>query len=371
MVEKVVTATTTFYSQDDFVNFEHPGVLDPNLKFNFLSRNGQYYLQYGKDDVAHFSFDNPIDFVEDYVGWEEQLDTTTNKFKFRLDIKNAYRGDPSVMPPVDIWIRPDGYDPAWQLVYKYKKMEIAGREQNVIEISRLEGRTFFLVDTVQATDLKWRGVLWLQERKPIVMHKHATYITIRASAHLARLAIFRHHTFSWSDPDRTFEYYKMSPQETAWISPDQDFYTGKLTKHTTLAHAKRRLLTDQIDVFCFEYETCTPKEKFLKQSIQTVLMMKRLLRDDPTNTKAMKELIQELNLKVDQQNKNFKDRNSAYFEYAGKTENIMDVLNLLQAQLQEVVLHSDERCAGGSGASAFFEQTANMSELLRALQTLL
>jgi hypothetical protein len=65
MFEELINETTTFWSQDQFVNLENSNVQGVNLKFTFVPRCADFVLIYGSDIVGQFGFAANIDFKED------------------------------------------------------------------------------------------------------------------------------------------------------------------------------------------------------------------------------------------------------------------------------------------------------------------
>ena len=111
-------------------------------------------------------------------------------------------------------------------------MQIQGTAQNVIEIARLEGRDFHVIDVLQTNYFDVNGKKWLNERNPITLHKHQTYITIHASDYMATLWSMRYTPENWSDPWPKYHSYLMSEKESAWISRDWTSHASKLATRT-------------------------------------------------------------------------------------------------------------------------------------------
>lgn len=245
--------TTTFWSEAELVQL----IRDKNPKMSTLESLNEEpvfsiegvsgILTYEKVIVGEFHFGN-MDYAEDFPTWKAQLDARTNKWKFRLDFVNNYSRGGVRIPP-DIQIRPVAYDKGWKLAWRYKKEEeskymvLPGIEIFRVDADKdveykthtIDGFHTFsnhwlkedvenLIYTLHPAHLGQYGSQWLREKEPIVIQKHDTYITIRASAHLAR---------SWSvvkgyhdRPGQFFREHIMSDDEAAWISPD-DYYKKK------------------------------------------------------------------------------------------------------------------------------------------------
>ena len=179
MFDYLIDTTTTFWSEDELVALIREN--DPEfvlkesgnfwLSFRYTKERGnECLLKYKFKTVGEFNFAS-FDWGEDTPTWERQMDTQTGKSKYRLYIQN--RND-SEAPP-DIHIRPDGYNPAMQMAWKYGKNE---EGLNVIEIFRVEDEQRHLIYTLTSTDFKSSDYSWLKARNPIVIHKHRGYITI-------------------------------------------------------------------------------------------------------------------------------------------------------------------------------------------------
>ena len=228
MFEFDITETTTFWSHDEMVrlirenNDRHKNLQDLNEApwRRYVGKTMQ--LLYEGLPVGSFTFGG-CDFQQDTPIWTYGFDSTTNKYKFRLDIENVLNGGHGAQAPLDLRIRPAGYDKSWKLSWRYKrdtgvKVLIPG-----IEIFVVDGDNRFenVVYTLWYTDFGEHGVKWLRNREPIVIRKHETYITIRCSAHMARgLGVEK------SYHERTaasFVEDVMSDDEAAWIFADGYF----------------------------------------------------------------------------------------------------------------------------------------------------
>jgi hypothetical protein len=90
---------------------------------------------------------------------------------------------------------------------------------DTIEIMSVQGSTLpgTVIYTLRHTDFEENGVWWLKNRYPIVIDKHRTYITVRASAHLKRtwLAKIADH-----EPG-IYDRHVMSADEEAWVADDE------------------------------------------------------------------------------------------------------------------------------------------------------
>lgn len=212
----------SFWSQDELLTMAGLDLKDENKNFYFRPGAQTCNLFYGYNKIGEFSVGPYFDFGRDRVVWEEQYDATTNKFKFRLEVVN-WKGQGSA--PGDVRIKPAEYDPAWRLAWRYTA-------QNVIEIARLEGRDFHVIDVLQTKDFDVNGQKWLNERNPITLHKHQTYITIHASDYMTSLWSMRYTPEKWSDPWPKYHSYLMSEKEAAWISRDLESHAKSLATRT-------------------------------------------------------------------------------------------------------------------------------------------
>ena len=230
MFDYPINETTTFWSEDELVELirekDQDFVLKEGKKFsirenllpkqNFESNLYQCFLRYNYKEVLEFVFSGSFHWWEDDPTWEQQLDTNTQKPKFRLYIGNRHpvvNISGATEAPADIHICPDGYSPAMQMAWQYNTNQ---EGHNVIELFRVEDGQRHLIYTLTSTDFKSSDDSWLKARKPIAIHKHRSYITIRLSAHLAR---------TWSIHESykanvKYTGYTMSADETAWVSDD-------------------------------------------------------------------------------------------------------------------------------------------------------
>jgi hypothetical protein len=213
------------WSDDQLLTMAGVDLKDENKRFLFQPAGAAYNLLYGNVKIGEFNVGPSFDYQRDTAVWEEQYDTTTNKFKFRLEVLNQMgRG----RAPTDIRIKPAQYDPAWRLAWRYRTIEIEGTEQRAIEIARLDGRTFHVIDMLQKTDFDAKGEKWLRESNPITFHKHQTYITIHASDYMAYCWSVVRTPEKWSDAWPVRNAYLMSEQEAAWISRDWSPHASRL-----------------------------------------------------------------------------------------------------------------------------------------------
>ena len=219
----------SFWSQDELLTMAGLDLKDENKRFSFQQRGEVWNLHYGDVKIGEFSVGPYFDFGRDKTVWEEQYDATTNKFKFRLEVLN-WAGEGSA--PADIRIKPGQYEPAWRLAWRYRTVQIQGTAQNVIEIARLEGGNFHVIDMLQTKDFDVNGEKWFNERNPITLHKHQTYITIHASDYMASLWSMRYTPQKWSDPWPKYQSYLMSEKEAAWISRDWSSHAKRLATRT-------------------------------------------------------------------------------------------------------------------------------------------
>jgi len=212
--------TTTFWSEEELerlIKSKQPQYIFDNMNESFECQGGVgcIYLFYGYDKVGEFGLGHNFDSREDMPQWQELYDENTNKRKFRLYIANKY-GPGGTQAPADIRIRPLQYDQSWKLAWKYKE-----GDENQIEIFRVKGENNFesenVIYTLSSNDFNANGVWWLQNRFPIVIQKHKTYITICASAHLKRFWQ-QQVADQWHKP--AYDRHVMSDDEAAWIERD-------------------------------------------------------------------------------------------------------------------------------------------------------
>lgn len=228
MFELPITETTTFWSHDDMVrlirenNDRHKNLQDlneaPYCRYVGLTMQ----LTYEGLPVGAFTFGG-LDFHQDRPIWTYGFDGTTNKYKFRVDIENVVNGGHGAQAPLDIRIRPAGYDKSWKLSWRYKRDTGVRAVIPGIEIFLVDGDKRFenVVYTLWHTDFGEHGVKWLRNREPIVIRKHQTYITIRCSAHMARCwAVDK--SYHYRDAKLFLEHI-MSDDEAAWIFADGSF----------------------------------------------------------------------------------------------------------------------------------------------------
>jgi hypothetical protein len=263
-----IDETTTFWSQDLLLAIlaaKLPGITfgDVNnafrVGFTQSERSGpQWFLHYGSVRVLELYFQG-ANFNDDWVRLETLLENKeSSKFKFKLCVTNRepwyeWQGSEGSAPPLDIHIRPVEYNPRWQLAWKYTT---AKDGQPTIEIARIEGFEFTIIHTLHASDLGMEhkatfsrdgkpltfaragGEEWMRKRKPILMHKHWTYITISMSAHLARKwEVAKNYTpEKMSDPWPNHESHVMSEGETAWISDDDRATAHRLSNEWIETH---------------------------------------------------------------------------------------------------------------------------------------
>lgn len=256
--------TTTFWSEQQLVELlrvENPAIIlgglnEPfSIVFSLTPEQGpQWFLKYGKVRVLELLFSGAT-FNEDWPELEQLFDKDANTHKFKLCVENRshWYGSEGSAPPVDIQIRPEGYNAAWQLAWQYAR---AADGQPTIEIARVEGGKVFIIHTLRGSDLgahvdrtftpdgeelapeRAGGAEWLSKRKPILMSKHWSYITISMNAHLARKWDVEkgYSRENWSDPVPRFQSYTMSPAETAWISNDNRATAYRLTNTAINTH---------------------------------------------------------------------------------------------------------------------------------------
>ena len=241
MLSNVISDTTTFWRQDAFVQ-------DVNQQLLCMPEDAQLNVMCGSEKVGEFHFGRNFDFSQDNPTWKAQIDAQTGTYKYRLDIQNVWNGGHGAQAPRDIQIRPAGYDKSWKLAWRYKENTSKYSVLPSIEIFRVDGENDVEYKTYNLRKMKdvfsalWlkdaaehvvytlrpadfgpyvvQALQWLRNHDPIGIHKHETYITIRASAHLAR---------SWSTirsygdrPPKFFLEHVMSDDEAAWISRDND-----------------------------------------------------------------------------------------------------------------------------------------------------
>ena len=252
MFELSIGATLTFWSHDAMVEL----IREHNDKFKNLQElneapwcdavGSRLRVYYENVVVGEFEFGN-VDYDQDTPSWQYVMDEN-RKYKFRLVIMNVWDGGHGAQAPRDIQIRPAGYDKSWKLAWRYKENKKSQyRVLPSIEIFRVDGENDveykrYSVDGLQkdAFGALWlkeapghvvytlhpadfvpyheSASKWLSEQEPIVINKHETYITIRASAHLARSwsVVESHH----DRPGKFFREHIMSDDEAAWISRD-------------------------------------------------------------------------------------------------------------------------------------------------------
>ena len=248
MLSEVISDTTTFWRQDAFVQ-------DVNQELFCKPEETHLNVMRGIEKVGEFLFGRNFDFSQDTPTWQAQIDAQTGTFKYRLDIQNVWEGGHGAQAPRDIQIRPAGYDKSWKLAWRYKRNESVCSVVPSIEIFQVDDEKDvqykkYSVDGWQkdAFGALWlkdfpghvvytlrpadfgpyvdQALQWLTNAEPIGIHKHDTYITIRASAYLAR----SWRTIqSYGDRPRKFFYeHVMSDDEAAWISRDNYIVKKKL-----------------------------------------------------------------------------------------------------------------------------------------------
>jgi hypothetical protein len=247
MLSEVISDTTTFWRQDAFVQ-------DVNQELFCEPEETDLKVMRGREKVGEFLFGRNFDFSQDTPTWQAQIDAQTGTFKYRLDIQNVWAGGHGAQAPRDIQVRPAGYDKSWKLAWRYTENKSKYSVLPSIEIFRVDGendveyKTYYLPKMKDGFEALWltdapehvvytlkpadfrpyevQALQWLRNHEPIDIHKHDTYITIRASAHLAR---------SWSTiqsygdrPPKFFREHVMSDDEAAWISRDNYIVKRKL-----------------------------------------------------------------------------------------------------------------------------------------------
>jgi hypothetical protein len=179
-----------------------------NKRFRIAGGLESIWLEYGGVRVGQFTFGANFNFAEDIPRWEELRDEKTQRQKFRLSIVN-HHGIGGTMAPKDIYVQPAGYYCGMKLAWQYKG--------DTIDIMSMQGTTATVIHNLKHTNFDENGKWWLQQRYPIVIAKHRTYITVRASAHLKR---------TWLDQlgDRVpgpYDRHVMSADEEAWVADDE------------------------------------------------------------------------------------------------------------------------------------------------------
>ena len=248
MLSEVISDTTTFWRQTAFVQ-------DVNQELFCEPEETHLNVMRGREKVGEFLFGRNFDFSQDTPTWQAQIDAQTGTFKYRLDIQNVWEGGHGAQAPRDIQIRPAGYDKRWKLAWRYtqnkskysvlpsieifrvdgendveyKKYSVHGSQKDAFGALWLKDAPEHVVYTLRPADFGpyvVQALDWLRNEEPIGIHKHETYITIRASAHLAR---------SWSTiksygdrPPKFFREHVMSDDEAAWISRDNYIVKKKL-----------------------------------------------------------------------------------------------------------------------------------------------
>ncbi len=195
-----------------------------SLRIGYTRKDGMTAsLWYGWDRAVYFGLDG-LDWEVMTPTWEKLYDGGTNTFKYRLYIANGdnlttehFRYVFGSPPPPDIHIRPHVYDPAWALGWKYVRN---AEKHSVIEIFRVADSEQHVIHTLLASDFGERGSDWLDKRRPIVILKHRTYISICPNLLLAHQYSMARTPEKWSDPWFNPFSYTMSADETAWISDD-------------------------------------------------------------------------------------------------------------------------------------------------------
>ena len=223
MFTYTIEKTTTFFSQDELVDMireKNPDIKLENFNEQFIMKDSatqaggvQWFLQYECINVGEFLFPCSFEYKEDKPMWKTQLGAD-NKIKYKLDIVNwhpvAYGG---IEAPADIYIKPLAYSQFSKLAWSYVPYE---KVDCVIEIFEVKDGHQHWIYTLTSTDFARHDKSWLKSRKPIVIEKHQTYITIRPSASLNRMWGV-HESYVGNT---NFIGYTMSEDETAWISPD-------------------------------------------------------------------------------------------------------------------------------------------------------
>jgi len=142
-------------------------------------------------------------------------------------------------PPEDLAQRPSGYDPAWQLGWRYAEQE----GQNTIEIFRVHGGATPVIHTLRPESFIFGGAQdWFRKRLPIVLHKHKTYVLVCPSLWLARVNDVRkgYTREKWTDPRVDLYSYTMTAKETAWVSKDDAVAVSWLEHHAQREQRKRK-----------------------------------------------------------------------------------------------------------------------------------
>jgi hypothetical protein len=178
--------------------------------------------------------------------WEIQIDETTQQYKYKLHIANAedlteadfahIEGHP---PPDDLAQRPTGYNPAWQLGWRYSAHE----GQNIIQIFRVDGGATLVIHTLRPENFTFGGAQdWFRQRLPIVLHKHKTYVLVCPSLWLARANEVRkgYSPDKLTDPRVDFYSYTMTAKETVWVSEDDAVAVSWVEHHARRAERKRK-----------------------------------------------------------------------------------------------------------------------------------
>ena len=242
----LINEVTTIWSQETLVAIvraknEDFDFQDGNKKFGLVREYTEawgvrWFLTYGYKKVLHLGLsDSLFEWQLDTPKLEKQFDQHTNTNKFRLYIDNA-----TGQGLRKIVVRPEAYNPAWPLAWAYifnRDGEIGA--QHVIEVSRVdEGGQKHLIYTLKGADFGPGGRDWFKGKKPIVIQKHKTYITVHASRFLkeqwAALETFYVNT--------RISAYTLLADENAWISDDEAKESKSLEEVSLFQHADMRVM---------------------------------------------------------------------------------------------------------------------------------
>ena len=212
--------TITFWSEDEIMGLIR--AKDPDFPFDVHRRyrfglqeefvkgwGVQCYLYYNDIKCAELLFGAIFEVYEDKPRLEHLFDETTQSYKYRLRIENRGEVFDNMFfrAPMDVNVRPAGYDARAKLAWEYVDVDATHLELQIYEV-RAEGKVRLC--RLPIATLSPPANLW-QLKLPIVIVKHKTYFTMSPSTHHKRTLWYQ---------NRVTNRGSMSDAETAWISND-------------------------------------------------------------------------------------------------------------------------------------------------------